>query len=281
MRELLGELLLALNRPAQALQAFELSLKTAPNRFRGFHGAAKAADRLAIELRRNDTTRSSSRSAVTLTAIDPSSPKRKHFSPADDSFDRSVLRALRRASASRRIAPRHTLEANELPAACLAHKIRVRGGRPAVRATLCGDVRRGCRPPAADGRSARRRSRSARRARLADRRRRAGGVVEPDHCTTYPAGAGATPASTATFLNVKMAGAASCTSTIGFTAGKYRRTIALRRSIRNFASMSSDGGSLNWPTRVTAVSIWSVKYLSRRAAQNLSSIRADRKAELA
>ena len=46
MRELLGELLLALNRPAQALQAFELSLKTAPNRFRGFHGAAKAAERV-------------------------------------------------------------------------------------------------------------------------------------------------------------------------------------------------------------------------------------------
>jgi len=45
MRELLGELLLALNRPAQALQAFELSLKTAPNRFRRFHGAAKAAER--------------------------------------------------------------------------------------------------------------------------------------------------------------------------------------------------------------------------------------------
>ena len=46
MRELLGELLLALNRPAQALQAFELSLKMAPNRFRGFHGAAKAAERV-------------------------------------------------------------------------------------------------------------------------------------------------------------------------------------------------------------------------------------------
>jgi tetratricopeptide (TPR) repeat protein len=45
MREL-GELLLALNRPAQALQAFELSLKMAPNRFRGFHGAAKAAERV-------------------------------------------------------------------------------------------------------------------------------------------------------------------------------------------------------------------------------------------
>jgi tetratricopeptide (TPR) repeat protein len=46
MRELLGELLLALNRPAEALRAFELSLKAAPNRFRGVYGAARAAERL-------------------------------------------------------------------------------------------------------------------------------------------------------------------------------------------------------------------------------------------
>ena len=46
MRELLGELLLALKQPAQALGAFEQSFKSAPNRFRGFYGAAKAAERL-------------------------------------------------------------------------------------------------------------------------------------------------------------------------------------------------------------------------------------------
>jgi tetratricopeptide (TPR) repeat protein len=46
MRELLGELLLALKQPAPALQAFEQSFKSAPNRFRGFYGAAKAAERL-------------------------------------------------------------------------------------------------------------------------------------------------------------------------------------------------------------------------------------------
>jgi tetratricopeptide (TPR) repeat protein len=46
MRELLGELLLALKQPAEALRAFELSFKAAPNRFRGFYGAARAADRL-------------------------------------------------------------------------------------------------------------------------------------------------------------------------------------------------------------------------------------------
>ncbi len=43
MRELLGELLLAMNEPAQALKEFELSLDSARNRYRGFYGAAKAA----------------------------------------------------------------------------------------------------------------------------------------------------------------------------------------------------------------------------------------------
>ena len=51
-----------------------------------------------------------------------------------------LIRALRRASASRRIAARHTLEANELPAARLAHKVRVHGGSPALGSTLCGDL---------------------------------------------------------------------------------------------------------------------------------------------
>lgn len=45
MRELLGEMLLELNRPAEALKQFEASLKTAPNRFRGYYGVAKAAER--------------------------------------------------------------------------------------------------------------------------------------------------------------------------------------------------------------------------------------------
>src|SRR5207245_3998999 len=43
MRELLGDLLLAMNEPAQALKEFELSLDSARNRYRGFYGAAKAA----------------------------------------------------------------------------------------------------------------------------------------------------------------------------------------------------------------------------------------------
>ena len=46
MRELLGEMLLELNQPGEALKEFEASFKAAPNRFRGFYGAAKAAEQL-------------------------------------------------------------------------------------------------------------------------------------------------------------------------------------------------------------------------------------------
>ena len=42
-RELLGEMLLEMNRPADALHAFETSENHDPNRFRGLYGAAKAA----------------------------------------------------------------------------------------------------------------------------------------------------------------------------------------------------------------------------------------------
>jgi hypothetical protein len=42
-RELLGEMLLETNRPADALKAFEATLEKEPNRFRAVYGAAKAA----------------------------------------------------------------------------------------------------------------------------------------------------------------------------------------------------------------------------------------------
>ena len=42
-RELLGEMLLELKRPAEALKEFEASQKREPNRFHGFAGAAQAA----------------------------------------------------------------------------------------------------------------------------------------------------------------------------------------------------------------------------------------------
>lgn len=43
-RELLGEMLLQLNRPAEALVEFETTLKKEPNRFRATYGAARAAE---------------------------------------------------------------------------------------------------------------------------------------------------------------------------------------------------------------------------------------------
>jgi Tfp pilus assembly protein PilF len=44
-------LFLGLNDPAQALKEFEASFQAAPNRFRGFYGAAKAAERLGDQER--------------------------------------------------------------------------------------------------------------------------------------------------------------------------------------------------------------------------------------
>ena len=44
MRELLGDMLREHGQPAAALKEYEISLKNAPNRLRGFYGAAKAAE---------------------------------------------------------------------------------------------------------------------------------------------------------------------------------------------------------------------------------------------
>src|SRR5262249_48367133 len=43
MRELLGDLLLEQQQPAQALSEYETSVQSTPNRLRGLYGAAKAA----------------------------------------------------------------------------------------------------------------------------------------------------------------------------------------------------------------------------------------------
>ncbi len=42
--ELLGEMLLQINRPGDAVREFETTLKEEPNRFRALYGAAKAAE---------------------------------------------------------------------------------------------------------------------------------------------------------------------------------------------------------------------------------------------
>ena len=43
-REVLGELLLDLGRPAEALREFEASQQKEPNRLRGYYGVARAAE---------------------------------------------------------------------------------------------------------------------------------------------------------------------------------------------------------------------------------------------
>ena len=43
-RRMLGDLLLELNRPDKALEAYERSLKDSPNRLNGLSGAARAAE---------------------------------------------------------------------------------------------------------------------------------------------------------------------------------------------------------------------------------------------
>jgi tetratricopeptide (TPR) repeat protein len=44
-RELLGDVLLEMNKPAEALMEFELTLVAEPNRFRSLYGAGRAAER--------------------------------------------------------------------------------------------------------------------------------------------------------------------------------------------------------------------------------------------
>lgn len=69
-REMLGDLLLELNQPAEALKEHERSLLSSPNRFNGLYGAARAAEvagnrvkarllyqRLVDNCKRGDTTR--------------------------------------------------------------------------------------------------------------------------------------------------------------------------------------------------------------------------------
>ena len=72
MRELYGELLLELNKPDQALTAFEASLVSGPNRLRSFTGAALAARALG----KDDIARQWQTKIVELTAgIETSRPE--------------------------------------------------------------------------------------------------------------------------------------------------------------------------------------------------------------
>ncbi len=52
-RELLGDMLLQMNQPAKALEAYEANLKTHPNRFNGLYGAGVAAEKLNNTVKAN------------------------------------------------------------------------------------------------------------------------------------------------------------------------------------------------------------------------------------
>ncbi len=71
MRELYGELLLDLGRPGEALAAFEASFATAPNRFNGFLGAARAARALGRE---DEARRRYAEAAALVTQASPGRP---------------------------------------------------------------------------------------------------------------------------------------------------------------------------------------------------------------
>ena len=57
-RELLGDMLLELGRPADALKEFETSMKKEPNRFRALHGAIRAAEATGDRRKARDYARS-------------------------------------------------------------------------------------------------------------------------------------------------------------------------------------------------------------------------------
>ncbi len=54
MREILGDLLLTMHEPTQALKEYETSLQTARNRLRGFYGAAKAGEQAGNRAKAKD-----------------------------------------------------------------------------------------------------------------------------------------------------------------------------------------------------------------------------------
>ena len=76
-RELLGDLLLALDRPQEALEAYEMNLKKSPNRFNGLYGAAVAAKALG------DTQKSKQYFELLLNITEASSSDRPEVEAAE------------------------------------------------------------------------------------------------------------------------------------------------------------------------------------------------------
>jgi hypothetical protein len=101
MRELLGELRLETKQPADALAAFEASLKNVPNRCRSLAGAAKAAGALGDRTKARShyaslVMQASSRSGATPTPNGPVSSRRAGSWRArlEEASDRRLSRQL-------------------------------------------------------------------------------------------------------------------------------------------------------------------------------------------
>lgn len=75
-REMLGELLLELNQPRQALSEFETSLNASPNRFNGVYGAARSAELS------EDSEKARTFYAKLVAASDPSDDERPELQTA-------------------------------------------------------------------------------------------------------------------------------------------------------------------------------------------------------
>lgn len=81
-RELLGDLLLEMGKPAEALAAYEANLKERPNRFNGLVGAARAAEKL------KDTIMAKAYYEQLLKIVDPGVPQRKEQAMAQLYLDK-------------------------------------------------------------------------------------------------------------------------------------------------------------------------------------------------
>jgi tetratricopeptide (TPR) repeat protein len=78
-RELLADLLMALNQPAAALSAYETSLKDHPNRFNGLYGAGRAAEKAGNRQKAGTYYRQLVRLAQPAPSLRPELTRAKQF----------------------------------------------------------------------------------------------------------------------------------------------------------------------------------------------------------
>jgi tetratricopeptide (TPR) repeat protein len=85
-RELLGDLLLQMNKPGEALEAYEMDLKKHPNRFNGLYGAGLAAERAG------DPQKAGMYYRQLLSMVNPAGSARPELIPAKQFLNRHSTR---------------------------------------------------------------------------------------------------------------------------------------------------------------------------------------------